>query len=160
MNRDALLGRLLDHAVDFVIIGGTAANMHGVARVTYDLDVVYERSSENVRRLVAALSPIHPYLRGARAGLPFRFDEETVSRGLNFTLTTDGGDLDLLGEVTGVGDYAAARARSLEGTISGSRIRFLDLGALIEAKRAAGRPKDFEAIAELEVLLAERRSPS
>jgi hypothetical protein len=72
-----------------------------------DLDVVYGRSPENVGRLVLALTPYHPYLRGAPPGLPFRWDAATVQRGLNFTLTTDIGDLDVLGEIVGGGSYEA-----------------------------------------------------
>jgi hypothetical protein len=88
--------------------------------------------------------------------LPFRFDEETVIRGLNFTLTTDAGPLDCLGEISGVGDYKAAAPRAGSVEIFGVTCQFLDLDSLIAAKRAAGRPKDFEAIAELEVIREER----
>jgi len=97
-----LLGfvRVLSAAnVDFVIVGGVAAGLHGALRTTLDLDVVYSRRPDNIARLVAAPAPYEPYLRGAPAGLPFRLDEHTIGRGLNFTLTTRLGDLDLLGEM-------------------------------------------------------------
>lgn len=59
-----------------------------------DLDVVYERSADNLNRLVEALGPLSPYLRGAPPGLPFAFDVATLRRGLNFTLVTTLGDID------------------------------------------------------------------
>jgi hypothetical protein len=67
--------------VDFVIVGGVAATIHGSARLTTDLDIVYERTTDNVKRLVAALRPLNPYLRGAPPDLPFRFDEQTIRAG-------------------------------------------------------------------------------
>src|SRR6185503_20987948 len=94
----------------------------------------------------------HPYLRGAPPGLPFRFDVRTLQKGLNFTLTTDIAPLDLLGEVAGGGDYHQLLPHSHEVDAYGTRCHRLDLDALITVKRAAGRPKDFEAIAELEIL--------
>ena len=80
-----LLTLLVRDGVQFVVVGGVAAVAHGSARTTEDLDVVYGRSSSNIKRLVEALSPTNPYLRGAPPGLPFKFDEKTVTNGLNFT---------------------------------------------------------------------------
>ncbi|HWP35067.1 MAG TPA: hypothetical protein VNM66_05660 [Thermodesulfobacteriota bacterium] len=153
---EALLRTLSDGGVEFIIVGGVAATAHGAARLTQDLDVVYSRSPENIRRLASALAPHAPYLRGAPPGLPFRWDEATIRRGLNFTLTTSLGDLDLLGELTGGGDYTALLPRTVELELFGRPYRCLDLEWLIRVKRAAGRPRDLEAIAELEALLEER----
>lgn len=155
-----LLESLERNEVAFVIIGGIAATLHGSARLTFDLDVVYERTPANLERLVAALAPFTPYLRGAPPGLPFTFDVETLKRGLNFTLTTSDGPVDLLGEVSGIGSYAAARGRADKADLFGATYSFLDLDALIVSKKAAGRPKDFEAIAELEAIREERGRPS
>jgi predicted nucleotidyltransferase len=143
--------------VEFIIIGGVAATIHGSARVTQDLDIVYARTPENLARLAVALVPHAPYLRGAPPGLPFRWDAETIRRGLNFTLTTDLGDVDLLGEIVGGGGYAALLPYSQIVTLSGLEYRCLGLARLIHVKRAAGRPKDLEAIAELEALQEEWR---
>src|SRR5262249_42326332 len=128
----------------------------GSAHVTVDLDVVYGRSEENIGRLASALAPLSPYLRGAPRGLPFVFDPETIKRGLNFTLTTSAGDLDVLGEATGAGTYAALLAPSEIRDVFGMQVRFVDLPTLIQLKRAAGRPKDLERIAELEAIADER----
>ena len=139
------------------MIGGGAAIAHGSARVTLDVDVVYARDSETIRRLATTLAPHQPYLRGAPPGLPFRWDEATIRAGLNFTLTTALGDIDLLGEVTGGGNYEQLIAYTEEIDLFGSRCRLVTLEKLIELKRAAGRPKDLEATAELQVLLEQRR---
>lgn len=142
--------------VEFIVAGGVAGTLLGSARLTADLDVVYRRSPENLERLVSALEPTQPYLRGAPANLPFRWDAATLARGLNFTLVTSLGDLDLLGELTGGGDYDALLPHSVAVAAHGLTLQILGLDRLIEVKRAAGRPKDFEAIAELEVIREER----
>jgi predicted nucleotidyltransferase len=142
--------------VEFIVVGGVAATIHGSARVTQDLDIVYARTPENVARLAASLAPHAPYLRGAPPGLPFRWDAETIRRGLNFTLTTALGDVDLLGEIVGGGGYADLLPHSQIVTVSGLDYRCLSLPRLIHVKRAAGRPKDLEAIAELEALREEQ----
>jgi hypothetical protein len=142
--------------VDFIVIGGAAAITHGSARLTFDLDVVYRRNRENISRLVSALMPLRPYLRGAPPGLPFRWSEETVQRGLNFTLITTLGSLDILGEVTGGGGYEDLLPHSAKLKVHGFECLCLNIETLIRVKRAAGRPKDFEAIAELEAISEER----
>jgi predicted nucleotidyltransferase len=76
---------------------------------------------------------------------------------LNFTLTTSLGDLDLLGEVTGGGNYDQLLPFTLEMETFGVPCRFVTLEKLIQLKRAAGRPKDLEALAELQCILEERR---
>jgi hypothetical protein len=141
--------------VDFIVVGGIAAAAHGSARATYDVDVVYARSPSNMARLATALSSIEPYLRGAPPGLPFRWDAETIAHGLNFTLTTTLGDVDLLGEIVGGGGYEQLLPHSVAVSLFGGEQRCLDLDTLIRVKRAAGRPKDLEAIAELEALREE-----
>ena len=138
--------------VRFVIVGGLAVAIHGSSYVTFDLDFCYARDRENLSRLAQALGPFHPRLRGAPAGLPFRFDEETLRGGLNFTLTTEVGEIDLMGEVAGVGDYAAALAASEQVELFGATFDVLTLDALIASKRAAGRPKDLLVLPELEAL--------
>jgi predicted nucleotidyltransferase len=157
---ERILAALRSAEVSFVIIGGVAATVHGSARLTSDVDIVYERSLANIARLVKAIGPLEPYLRGAPAGLPFRFDLETVRRGLNFTLTTNAGSLDVLGEITGVGDYGAVLAVSEDVSLYGAIYRCINIDALIVSKRAAGRPKDLEAVAELELIREEKSNSS
>jgi predicted nucleotidyltransferase len=152
----ALLKLLAESNIEFIVIGGVAGATHGSARSTSDLDVVYARTPDNIARLAAALAPLSPYLRGAPPGLPFRLDAETIRQGLNFTLVTSLGWLDLLGEVTGGGRYEDLVPSSIRVRVHGVECLCLDLEKLIEVKRAAGRPRDLEAIAELEALREER----
>src|SRR5262249_1644215 len=100
-----ILPLLVRKGVRFIVIGGGACIAHGLARPTYDVDAVYARDAENISNLANCLRDHQPYLRGAPPGLPFRWDERTIHSGLNFTLTTSLGDLDLLGEVSGGGAY-------------------------------------------------------
>ncbi len=143
----------LDNAqVRFVIVGGVAITIHGSAYVTFDLDFCYARDAENLLRLARALQLFNPRLRGAPVNLPFHFDEKTLRSGLNFTLTTDLGDIDLLGEVTGIGNYAEAIEVSMPVELFGRSFAVLTLDALIASKKAAGRPKDLQVLPELEAL--------
>jgi predicted nucleotidyltransferase len=160
MDIAALIRRLKDCQVEFIVIGGVAAAAHGSARATFDLDVVYRRTPENIERLARCLQSHRPYLRNAPPGLPFRFDPETIQRGLNFTLVTDLGPLDVLGEVTGGGKYEDLLPHAVTLDAFGVSCPCLNLRLLIQVKRAAGRPKDFEAVAEMEALLDERRKSS
>lgn len=146
-----LLRRLADGHVDFVVIGGLAVIAHGHIRATLDLDICYARTPENLRRLAAALTPIRPRLRGAPPELPFFWDEQTLRNGLNFTLVTDEGELDLLGEVAGVGNYDDLTLQAIDLELHGSRLKLLSLDDLIRSKAAAGRAKD---LVDLEALRA------
>ncbi len=141
--------------MSFILVGGAAATAHGSARLTQDLDVVYSRNPENLGRLVQALATHEPYLRGAPPGLPFRWDVQTLERGLNFTLTTDLGPLDLLGEIPGGGTYRDLEPDAIRLRVFDVDCLCLSLPQLIRSKRAAGRPKDLEALAELEALADE-----
>ena len=153
-----LLRVLDDHDVAYILVGGAAATVHGSARLTLDVDVVYQRTPDNLARLVSALTPYAPGLRGAPTGLPFQWDVETLNRGLNFTLTTTIGAIDLLGEIAGGGTYERLLPDTDEVTAFGVTCRCVTLERLIHLKRSAGRVKDLEAIAELEALRDERGS--
>ena len=153
---EKVIGVLVAEGVEFIIVGGAAATAHGSVRLTEDLDVVYSRRKENIGRLSKALKPFDPKLRGAPENLVFRWDEETISKGLNFTLTTSLGWLDLLGEITLGGTYEQLLPDSVQIRIFNRECLCLGLRRLIEVKRAAARRKDFEAITELEVILQEQ----
>jgi len=106
-----LFGR---YEVRIVIIGGVAATLYGSAQLTNDLDVCYARDQTNLEKVATALQSVNAKLRGAPEHLPFILDPETLWRGLNFTFTTYIGNLDLLGEVPGVGGYEEVLAGFLE----------------------------------------------
>lgn len=147
-----ILTVLCETQVRFVIIGGAAAAAHGSALPTYDLDLCYERSRDNIARLAEALEPHHPYLRDVPGDLPFRFDAATITSGMNFTLATDLGELDLFGEVAGIGAYQDAHALSTTIPLFGFRCSVLSLEGLIRSKRATSRPKDLLMLREIEAL--------
>jgi len=107
----------------------------------------------NLQKLAAALAPYHPRPRGFPSDLPFVWDAATLANGMVFTLTTDLGIIDLLAEVAGIGTYSHIHAASVEVEAFDRHIRALDLRALIQAKKAAGRPKDLLVLPELESLL-------
>jgi hypothetical protein len=147
------LQTLCDEDVDFVVIRGLSATFHGSSQVTYDLDICFSRTAANLRKLAAALAPHHPRLRGIPKGVPFVWDERTLRNGTIFTLQTDLGEIDLLAEVEGLGDFDSVQKHSIMVDAFERRFATLDLPALIRAKRAAGRAKDLSALAELEGLL-------
>jgi hypothetical protein len=150
-----LLGQ---YEVECVIVGGVAATLHGSSLTTRDLDVCYNRVSENLTRLIQALRSVNARLRGAPEGLPSILDEETLRRGLNFTFQTEIGDLDLLGEMAGVGGYSEASENADVMELFGYRYQVLSLTKLIAAKRAAGRTKDLLVLPELEAILELQKS--
>jgi hypothetical protein len=141
--------------VRFVVVGGVAAAAHGSSRVTNDLDICYDASDKaNLVALASVLSSWDAYPRGVEPNLPFILDDRTLFGAPVLTLTTNEGDIDVMDRIAGVGDYAAVRLHSQRMSALGVRFRVLDLPSLIKAKRAAGRPRDFEHLPELEALLA------
>ena len=137
------------HEVDFVVVGAIAMVLHGSARLTRDLDLCYSREHANLERLAKALKPFAPSLRDAPEELPFTLDAATLKAGLNFTLRSSAGDVDLLGELTGIGGYAAVQRLSVVMKVYERDVRVLDLDGLERAKRAAGRLKDLSDLAEI-----------
>ncbi len=153
MKFDTAVQALVDSGVEFIIIGGWCAVLHGSSTLTNDLDIFFPRGADNVRRLVAALKPFRPRLRGLPADLPFIFDEATLRNGTVFTLATDVGDIDLLAEVSGLDPFDKVQALAVTVEAFGRKVRTLDLKSLVQAKRAAGRDKDLRTLPELESLL-------
>jgi hypothetical protein len=156
MNFEKAVQRLSDCGVEFIVIGGWSAIFHGSAQITKDLAVCYSRDKGNLQELAGALAPYHPRPRGFPDNLPFAWDAATLANGTVFTLATDLGIIDLLAEVPGIGTYADALAVSVEVFAFERQVRTLDLPALIQAKKAAGRPKDLLTLPELEGLLEAR----
>jgi hypothetical protein len=149
---------LAEYQVNCVVVRGVAAWANGSSQATFDVDVCYARDASNLTRLIHALQSVKATLRGAPKDIPFILDEETLRRGLNFTFETDVGDIDLLGEVKGVGTYADCLENSEGVELFGSPFQVISLGKLIDAKRAAGRMKDLMALPELEAILEYRKA--
>jgi hypothetical protein len=157
MSFTSMLARLVEKEVRFVVVGGLAAAAHGSSRVTNDLDVCYDAMDPaNIETLASILAGWQAYPRGVETGLPFIMDARTLRGAPTLTLTTSEGDIDVLDRIAGVGDHAAVRKHSEKITALGVTFRVLNLPSLIKAKRAAGRPRDFDHLPELEALLALR----
>lgn len=154
---DKLLGPLIAHGVDFILIGGQAGISHGSAYPSYDVDVVYDRDHDNVVRLVAALQEIGVRLRGAPKDLPFILDARTIENGANFTFITPYGDFDLLADAAGMPSYGELKSAAVESEVFGHRVKVASLDHLIAMKRAANRTKDKLAVEEYIVLADEQR---
>lgn len=153
---EAPLKLLGEYRVECVIIGGVAATLYGSTILTNDLDLCYARNAENLERLSTALQSVNAKLRNAPPDIPFILDAETLRRGLNFTLTTEVGSLDLLGEVGGVGFYKDVIDGAIRYELFGYPFLVIDLRKLILAKQTAGRGKDLVAVAELEAILEKK----
>ena len=151
-----MLAGLVGAQVEFVVIGGVAAAVHGSTSVTIDLDICYNPTADNIERLSTLLDLWHAYPRGVEAGLPFILDVRTMRAAPVLTLITSEGALDCLDEVAGVGEWAAVRKASKPVAWEGITFRVLTLDALIAAKRSAGRPKDRLAVIELEAIRKSR----
>jgi predicted nucleotidyltransferase len=149
----AALRALSDAGVDFVLIGGVAARLHGSPSLTRDIDVCHARDQANLERLSTALGALHARLRGVDDDVPFLLDARTLATGANFTFITDAGDVDVLALPSGVDGYDELVRNAKEVDVGGFTVKLCDLDDLITMKRAAARPKD---LIELEVLYALR----
>ena len=152
-----LIVALAQAKVEFVVVGGISAVLHGAPIVTRDIDVCYRRVDENLIRLADALKPFQPRLRDLPEGLPNVFDVHSLRQGTNFTLTADGQALDLLGLMSGLGGYDDIIDRAVELDVGDQLVQVLSLEDLIRTKRAAGRPKDLAVIPMLEATLQMQR---
>lgn len=148
-----LLHGLFLAGVEFVLIGGVAARLHGSPSLTRDVDICHAVDTANLERLANVLVALHARLRGVDEDLPFVLDARTLRAGANFTLTTDSGDLDLLASPAGVGGYDELASVANVVDLGEFSVRVARLDDLIRMKQAAGRPKDR---VEVEILAALR----
>ena len=147
-----LLCRLRSGGVEFVLAGGFGVMAHGSALMTRDVDVACRMESDNLLRLFNALESLRPVHRMTPQRLPFTRGQAEQGGLKNLYLSTDWGQLDCLGEIKGIGGYPECFARSEALDLDGCEIRVLTLDALIESKRAMGRPRDLHAVLELEAI--------
>jgi hypothetical protein len=145
-NDKGLLVRLKKQGVEFVVIGGVCGVLHGIALLTYDLDICCRLSRENLRRIESAVKDLHPYHRLVANKLPLELTDDLCDRLKNVYLQTDWGILDCLGEVAGLGTYEQVLQHSITHQTSYGEFQVLTLDALIAAKEAAGREKDLFAV--------------
>lgn len=143
---------LAKNEVDFVVIGGMAIRSHGSSYLTQDLDICYSRERENLKKIADALAPYKPRPRGIPDNLPFIWDVATLYNGTNFTFETTLGDIDMLGEVKGIGAFHEAIGESIVIDLAGYKVNILSIDGLIRAKTEAGREKDVPGLKELYAL--------
>lgn len=155
----ALLARLADAGIEFVLVGGYAAVLHGSSMLTRDVDVCARLDAESVEALREALRDLHPVHRMARPPQSL-LDEPPPGEGVrNLYLNTDLGTLDVLGSITGVGGFRRVVEGAIEIELSGRRMRVIGLGDLIAAKEALGREKDLIVAKELRALRERMEGP-
>jgi hypothetical protein len=146
-NLNNILSRLHDARVEFVLVGGLAAVVHGGTLVTQDVDVCCRFTPDNLQRLGRALAGLHPVHRLTPQKLPFELSENSGAK--NLYLQTDMGVLDCIGEVLGVGGYEEVFQRSVTIALPFGECRVLDLDTLIVAKEAMNRPHDRITVSQL-----------
>jgi hypothetical protein len=147
---ERLLKLLIENEVEFVLIGGFAAVVHGCTVLTQDIDICVRLDEKNMRRLLAALEGHDPRFRESRE--PIGESAKRLARMKNIYLLTDLGSLDILGTVSDIGDYDAVFARSIAFDLFGKECRVLDIESLIRSKQGMGRAKDREAIVQLKAI--------
>ncbi len=145
-----LLKRLIDHRVEFALIGGFAATMLGSSLVTHDLDICMPMAEENWARVLAALHDLHPRHRENQQ--PLTTDMTRLLRLKHVYLLTDWGPLDILGTMSELGSYSELLPETEEIELFDRRCRMLTIDALIKSKRHIARPKDKEVILQLQAI--------
>lgn len=150
-----LLSTLVAHRVDFIIVGGVCAVLHGAPVSTFDLDLVHSRTPDNINRLLLALETVDAIYRGQGDRRLFPDATHLASPGHQLLMTRFG-PLDLLGTIGTNRDYADLLADTVEMQIGAFRVHVLDLEALIEIKEELGHEKDKAVIPVLRRILDER----
>lgn len=143
-----LLGRLIDGKVDFVLIGGLAATIHGASLPTLDVDIMYSAKPANLTRLARVLEALPVRLRGAE-DVSVHVDDRLLRHGDRFTFVSPYGDLDVLATSDGAAPYGEVKARAVWLNIGAYRVPVASLDDLIAMKQGAGRPKDVPKLHEL-----------
>ena len=159
-NLKELVIRLKLQNCRFVLAGGFGAASWGSSLITRDVDVACDMSPENLLRVWHAINELHPVHRMTPDRVPFSIEQAEKGGLQNLYLSTDFGQLDLLGEIKGIGAFAECLKNSESIRIGEAEIHVLSLDALILAKRAMGRPRDLHAVLELEVIRERRKRPS
>ena len=151
LDAPAIFAILDVHQVEYVVVGGYAAQVHGSTRVTTDVDVTPERSTANLDRLAAALRDLGGGIRvnDLEEGLPFDTSAEALAGMKTLNLRTPFGDVDLTFEPDGTEGYADLARAAEPHTIGSVRVLVAALADVIRSKTAAGRQKDLLALPEL-----------
>jgi hypothetical protein len=152
LHADEILKRLTARGVDYVVIGGIAAVLHGSAQATYDLDICYATDPGNLDALGEVLVALGARLKGIDEPVPFVPDAETLRKVELLTLVTRAGELDVVTRPAGSPGYEALRRNADRFDLGGFSVLVASIDDLIAMKRSAGRQKDLAAIEELEAI--------
>jgi hypothetical protein len=145
-----LLKLLLENDIDFVLIGGFAAVVHGSTLVTQDLDICSTMSVDNIQKLRAVLKDLNPIHRmNRKANLSFLEHPKNLDGLNNVYLETDLGILDILSATQPVGDFEAVKYNAIDIPLYGFTCKVISIDDLIKVKTAMKRPKDLQAVIEL-----------
>lgn len=147
-----LLERLVKAGVDFVIVGGFAGVVHGCTYVTQDVDICCDFSAANLLALQKALSDLGPVHRMTPGRKKLKLTEKTCGQFKNLYLDTKIGQLDCLSFIDGLGDYDQVKRVSRLIKVENIKMCVMSLEALIKTKKAMNRPRDREAIFQLEAI--------
>ena len=151
-----LLKFLTDSPLDFVIIGGFAAVLHGSNYTTRDLDICILFSKEEWEALKEILKPIHPKIRSMQNKVSlFDFDVD-YSKIESLHLETDLGLLDLVSHVPSVGTYFDVLKNAEEIELYGKPAFVISIDDLIKSKKSLGRHRDLMVVEELEAIKKEK----
>jgi len=153
MDLERIVECLLGSGLEFVIIGGYAAVVHGAIDVTRDIDICCRFDDDSLARLQGALAPLNPKHRLTLHDAPLDLQPGRNPPWRNLYLRTDAGIVDCLSEVLGVGGFDQVLAGSVSKRTSMGDLRVLDIPTLIQAKLAVGRPHDLRAAVQLRCLL-------
>lgn len=144
---------LAEHGVEFIIVGGQAEALMGSSRVTYDVDLCYRRTPDNLERLATALGTLNLTLRGAPPDLKFRLDAQALALGQNYAFEVDGEHaLDFFGDLEPIGTYEEMLSHAETVSLGGRPTHVIGLDDLIRIRRYLGRPKDRESLLQLEAI--------
>lgn len=147
-----ILAVLERHGVEYVLVGGFAARMHGATWPTRDVDVTPSTTRENLDRLATALRELHARVRTEAVpdGLPFSTSAEALAGQRMLNLQTAHGELDLtIRPAAFEGGYEELAPRAVRRSVGSVQVRVAALADVIRSKETAGRRKDQEALPEL-----------
>ena len=158
-NLNGLLKLLLDHNIDFLLVGGMAAILYGASQITHDVDVCMVVRPDQVETLRRCLAPYHPVHRETPQKFSFLEIPQETSHLKNIYLQTDLGGLDILGEIAGVGNYENVLKNCIAVELYGHRCKLIGLEDLIKTKETLNRDKDKATLRELRVILDRQKNP-
>jgi hypothetical protein len=150
---------LIEHDVQFVVIGGMAARLRHTGHATIDVDICPSTDDANLDRLAAALVDLDARLRvsGDPEGVPFEPHADMLRQVELMTLITEHGPLDLCFTPDGFPDgFSTFSEHATVVEIAAVDVPVASLEDVVASKRAAGRPKDIVALPPLEARLRDR----